>query len=489
MQVIRDEPVTESHRNHNSDTLSGLFDLLGRGGNGRRKRNSNETSNVEVVEEADSVVRLSTEELFRIAGARFIQSYSKSGDLGTNTFDISLSGVLSDEERENVELVEFLLTAAEKVGDGQFERAAKLLVACDLKSSAVGDPVQRLVHYFSVALRERIDRQTGKKTVQKQASVHEMMHQPRECLLEFYEKLPFGQVTNFAAIQAVVDSVANATRIHIVDFNIKNGEQWTIFMQALISRPEENPVEHLKITSIGTMYKDMLEETGQRLTEFAEAMAFPFSYKVIMVEDLMELKEDMLEIDFEEESVAVLSEHMFSTLISSVEKMDYVMKVIRKMKPCVMVMTEVEANNNSPLFVNRFVEALFFGGAFFDCLEVCMERDNPHRMFVESTIYGEAVKIVVANEGEERGVRNVKMDAWRAYFGRFGMVEADLSFSCVYQAELVAKKFPSWKSCTVEVVGKSLIVGWKGTPIHSVTAWNLTTNKSYNGRNFHPKFR
>ncbi|CAN1784462.1 DELLA protein GAI [Linum perenne] len=458
MQVIRNEPVTESHRNQNPDTLSGLFDLLGRGGNGRRKRNSNETSNVEVVEEADSVVRLSTEELFRIAGARFIQSYSKSGDLGTNPCDISFSGVLSDEERENVELVEFLLTAAEKVGDGQFERAAKLLVACDLKSSAV-------------------------------ASVHEMMHQPRECLLEFYEKLPFGQVTNFAAIQAVVDSVANATRIHIVDFNIKNGEQWTIFMQALISRPEENPVEHLKITSIGTMYKDMLEETGQRLTEFAEAMALPFSYKVIMVEDLMELKEDMLEIDFEEESVAVLSEHMFSTLISSVEKMDYVMKVIRKMKPCVMVMTEVEANNNSPLFVNRFVEALFFGGAFFDCLEVCMERDNPHRMFVESTIYGEAVKIVVANEGEERGVRNVKMDAWRAYFGRFGMVEADLSFSCVYQAELVAKKFPNWKSCTVEVVGKSLIVGWKGTPIHSVTAWNLTTNKSYNGRNFHPKFR
>ncbi|CAN1219500.1 DELLA protein GAI [Linum perenne] len=458
MQVIRNEPVTESHRNQNPDTLSGLFDLLGRGGNGRRKRNSNETSNVEVVEEADSVVRLSTEELFRIAGARFIQSYSKSGDLGTNPCDISFSGVLSDEERENVELVEFLLTAAEKVGDGQFERAAKLLVA-------------------------------WKKTVQKQASVHEMMHQPRECLLEFYEKLPFGQVTNFAAIQAVVDSVANATRIHIVDFNIKNGEQWTIFMQALISRPEENPVEHLKITSIGTMYKDMLEETGQRLTEFAEAMALPFSYKVIMVEDLMELKEDMLEIDFEEESVAVLSEHMFSTLISSVEKMDYVMKVIRKMKPCVMVMTEVEANNNSPLFVNRFVEALFFGGAFFDCLEVCMERDNPHRMFVESTIYGEAVKIVVANEGEERGVRNVKMDAWRAYFGRFGMVEADLSFSCVYQAELVAKKFPNWKSCTVEVVGKSLIVGWKGTPIHSVTAWNLTTNKSYNGRNFHPKFR
>ncbi|CAN1281524.1 DELLA protein GAI1 [Linum perenne] len=474
-QVIRDEPVTEIHRNPDPDNVSGLFDLLGCDRNGRRKWDSCETSNVEVVEEGDSVVRLSTEELFRIAGARFIQSYSKSGDLGTNNpFKISFSGVLSDEELRNVELAEFLLTAAEKVGDGQFERAANLLIECDLRSSEAGDPVQRLVHYFSAALRERIYRQTGKvEPVEKQAeSVHKIMNQPRECFLEFHEKVPFGQVTQFAAIQAVVDSVAKATRIHIVDFNIKKGEQWTIFMQALVSR-EENPVDILKITSIGTIDKDTLEETGQRLIDFAKAMALSFSYKIVMVEDLTELKENMFEIDYEEESVVVLSDYLFSTLISSVGKLDYVMKVILKMKPCVMVMTEVESNNNSPIFVNRFVDVLFYTSAFFDCLEACMERDNPHRMFVESTIFGEAIKMVVANEGEDRGIRSVKMDVWRAYFGRFGMEEADLSFSCVYQAELVAKKLPSWKFCTVEVVEKSLIVGWKGTPTHSVTAWNF----------------
>ncbi|CAN1806558.1 DELLA protein RGL2 [Linum perenne] len=324
------------------------------------------------------------------------------------------------------------------------------------------------------ALRERIYRQTGKvEPVEKQAeSVHKIMNQPRECFLEFHEKVPFGQVTQFAAIQAVVDSVAKATRIHIVDFNIKKGEQWTIFMQALVSR-EENPVDILKITSIGTIDKDTLEETGQRLIDFAKAMALSFSYKIVMVEDLTELKENMFEIDYEEESVVVLSDYLFSTLISSVGKLDYVMKVILKMKPCVMVMTEVESNNNSPIFVNRFVDVLFYTSAFFDCLEACMERDNPHRMFVESTIFGEAIKMVVANEGEDRGIRSVKMDVWRAYFGRFGMEEADLSFSCVYQAELVAKKLPSWKFCTVEVVEKSLIVGWKGTPTHSVTAWNF----------------
>ncbi|CAN0855448.1 DELLA protein GAI1 [Linum grandiflorum] len=243
-------------------------------------------------------------------------------------------------------------------------------------------------------------------------------------------------------------------------------------MHALAAR-EENLVDHLKITSIGILEKDMmLKQTGKRLVEFAETMTLSFSFKVIMVEDFTDLKEEMFEIN-SEETVAVLSEYLFSTLTPSVEKMDHVMKVVWKLNPCVMVMTEVETNTNSPVFVNRFIESLFFGSAWFDCLEVCMERDNPHRVFIESTILGEAIKMIVANEGEERGIRNVKMDVWRAYFRRFGMEEVDLSFACVYQTELVTKKFPWWSSCTVEVGGKSLMVGWKGTPIHSVTAWNF----------------
>ncbi|CAN1806557.1 DELLA protein RGL2 [Linum perenne] len=312
----------------------------------------------------------------------------------------------------------------------------------------------------------------GKRTVmQKPDKVQAMMMPPRDCFLEFYEKVPFGQVSEFAAIQAVVDSVASSRRIHIVDFNIKNGEQWTIFMQALVSR-EEIPVDHLKITAIGTVGKGMLEETGKRLIGFAEAMELSFSFKLIMVEDLMDLKEEMFEIDCDE-TVAVLSEYLLTTLISSAAKLDYVMKLIWKIKPCVMVVTEVESNHNSPVFVNRFIETLFFVSAYFDCLEACMDRESPHRMFVESTIFGEGTKIIVAKEGEERGIRNVKVDVWRAYFRRFGMEEAELSLSCVYQAELVAKKFKCWRSCTVELDDKSLIVGWKGTPIHSITAWNF----------------
>ncbi|CAN1195044.1 DELLA protein RGL2 [Linum perenne] len=471
-----DEPINGNHEisisNSNSDSASASFDLLRGDTNGSRKRSSSCTVYNPISSVIDSE-GLSIEELIRIAGARFIHFSSESGDSVSDSFDFDLSfSGLSDDELKNVELAEFLLMAAEKIGDEQYDRASSLLTECDLQSSASGDPVQRLVYYFSRALWERIDGQTGKRTVmQKPDKVQAMMMPPRDCFLEFYEKVPFGQVSEFAAIQAVVDSVASSRRIHIVDFNIKNGEQWTIFMQALVSR-EEIPVDHLKITAIGTVGKGMLEETGKRLIGFAEAMELSFSFKLIMVEDLMDLKEEMFEIDCDE-TVAVLSEYLLTTLISSAAKLDYVMKLIWKIKPCVMVVTEVESNHNSPVFVNRFIETLFFVSAYFDCLETCMDRESPHRMFIESTIFGEGTKIIVAKEGEERGIRNVKVDVWRAYFRRFGMEEAELSLSCVYQAELVAKKFKSWRSCTVELDDKSLIVGWKGTPIHSITAWNF----------------
>ncbi|CAI0467013.1 unnamed protein product [Linum tenue] len=139
-----------------------------------------------------------------------------------------------------------------------------------------------------------------------------------------------------------------------------------------------------------------------------------------------------------------------------------------------MVVTEVEGNQNSVAFVSRFVETLFFASAYFDCLEKCLGgQDEPLRGFAESTLMGEGSKIVLAIEGPERIIRNMKVDVWRTYFQRFGMAEAKLSSSSLYQAELVAKRLPSWSPCTVGMDGKSLIVGWKGMPIKSVTAWKF----------------
>lgn len=54
----------------------------------------------------------------------------------------------------------------------------------------------------------------------------------------------------------------------------------------------------------------------------------------------------------------------------------FTQRLIKSLNPCVMVVIDSEANTNTPIFMDRFNEALFLYGAFFDYFDVCMERDK-----------------------------------------------------------------------------------------------------------------
>ncbi|KAJ0033904.1 hypothetical protein Pint_24364 [Pistacia integerrima] len=423
--------------------------------------------------------KLSAEEIMRIAGERFIRSSSQAVEdvvsmLG-NPFNLSFSG-LSDEEIRDVELAEFLLASAEKVGDQQYERATRFLNQCDYLSSNKGNPVQRVVYYFSEALREKIDRETGRICIKELGKkqpfdVDLAMMSANPTTLACHEAIPFSQVLQFTGIQAIVENVAEAKRIHVIDLGIRNGVQWTVLMQSLASRCG-CPIELLKITAVGTAAKHLLEETGKNLESFAQSVNLPFSYNTVMVSDMLDLKEDLFEIN-PEEKVVVYALFTLRSMISVPNRLENIMRVVRNINPCMMVVTEVDANHNSPVFVNRFIEALFYFSAYFDCLDACMKRDDPHRMVTESMFFGDGIRDIVAAEGKERKTRHVKLDVWRAFFTRYGMEEIELSMVSLYQANLVVKKFPCESSCTIELNGKSLLVGWKGTPIHSLSVWKF----------------
>ena len=98
-----------------------------------------------------------------------------------------------------------------------------------------------------------------------------------------------------------------------------------------------------------------------------------------------------------------------------------------------------------------------------------MKQNCKNREIIESMYFGEGIRNMVAAEGEE----NVKFDVWRAFFVRYGMEEAELSMSSLYQAELILKTFASGSSCTLDMNGKCLLVGWKGTPMHSISVWKF----------------
>ncbi|KAF8020816.1 hypothetical protein BT93_G1289 [Corymbia citriodora subsp. variegata] len=406
---------------------------------------------------------LSTTEIMRIASAKYIQSSSGPGD------DLALPdyfSCLSEEKIRNVQLAEILLAAADKVGCQQFDEASGLLDQCDELCCSTGNPVERTVYYFSETLREKIDRETGKISIKglgkrMTLDVEEDSMRP---------SLPII-IQLFSSIQTIVENVAEAKKIHVVDFRIQSGIQWTVLMQALSAR-RECPLELLKITAIGTSSQQVIEDAGKRLETFAQTLDVPFSFKIIMLQDMLELKEDLFDLD-EEESIVIYAWFLLKTMIYRPERLDSAMKVIKKLNPCAMVVIEVESNHNSPAFTNRFAEVLFYYSAYFDCFEECMERDDENRTVLESVYFGQGIRTTLAAEGEERSIRNVRIDVWRAFFSRFGMVEVDLGTASLYQADLIAKKFPCGSSCSLDMNGKCLIIGWKGTPLFSLSAWRF----------------
>lgn len=68
----------------------------------------------------------------------------------------------------------------------------------------------------------------------------------------------------------------------------------------------------------------------------------PFSFKVVMVSDMRDLREDHSELD-SKETVAIVSEFFLTSLIAPPNRLDSLMIVIRNINPCVMVIIEVEA--------------------------------------------------------------------------------------------------------------------------------------------------
>ncbi|KAM0050858.1 putative transcription factor GRAS family [Helianthus debilis subsp. tardiflorus] len=423
--------------------------------------------------------KLSTDEVIRLGGERFIQSRSSTSmSISSHAYMDSFSG-LSDQQLKDVQLIEILLLSSEKLTQQQFEKSSTLLDWCDELSSSLGNPIQRVVYYFSKALRAKIDkeaRRMGLFTGPTMDHVFDMegtimSTTSTRSLISIYQKLPFYQAGRFSGVAALMDQLSRSKRVHVIDLSIRHGIQILILMQSLASQHGFR-IKHLRVTAVGTGFEEKIKQTGDRLKSFAESMYLSFSFSIVIVEDMLDFNKDLLKLD-PREALGVYSAYGLYSLIAQQDRLESLMKVIKSTKPRVMVVCEVAANLNSPNFVNRLIEALFHFGAVFDALEECMDREDENRGVTESMYLGEAIRSIVATEGAERAIRHVSIDVWRKFFARFGMREIGLGMSTLYQAKLVAGKFSCGSSCTFDMDGKSIVIGWKGTPIECLSAWKF----------------
>ncbi|CAN1250647.1 DELLA protein RGL1 [Linum perenne] len=398
---------------------------------------------------------------------------------------------------EEVELVQCLLNAAEEMSREKYEQSICSLDICDSLSSKAGNLTQRVVHYFSQALRKRVYHKSGvnvsslvEELVKLNIEIEEAVTSPSPIVGIMYEKIPFYQIGQLAAVQAIMDCVEKAKRIHIVDLRIRNGMQWAALMQALASSRKRCNLEILKITAIVTSTcENLINETGERLTKLAKSMNIPFAFRIVAVPNMLEIDQEQLDVDPPRESVVIYSEYALHGLLQKPMQLEAFMVVIRNIHPAIMVVIETEANLNSLNFAHRFVEVLFHYGAYFDCVDTCLNDDGKEKMVVESTILRNQVNDMLVKEKREM-TRNVTVDVWRRFFGRFWMVEGGLSTKAMDTVDVLVSRFKGERCCcTVDMNGRSLVVGWKGVSIFSLSTWKFLLAKPMKRGNKHKQMQ
>lgn len=280
-----------------------------------------------------------------------------------------------------------------------------------------------------------------------------------------------------------MENVASAKRVHFIDLSIRSGALCIGLLQGLATR-NKCPIELLKVTAVSTTSRSKMEETGKGLACFAEALNIPFLFNVVMVRDIKDISEDIFELNVGE--ALVVSSWLRLRHVTQTDCLESIIRVLKNLDPCIVVVTEYEVNHTSPIFTERFYEALSFYTAFFDCLEDCMDRCDQNMRVLEDACLGKEIRNVVAAEDEGRIFKDMKIEAWRTNFTKFGLVEAELSSSSLYQADLVAKQFAAGNSCTCYRNGTSRVVNLKGTPILSLSTWKLCEERKP-GKNFNVK--
>lgn len=377
-------------------------------------------------------------------------------------------------KKEVVDLRTLLINCAQAVAADDRTSMSLFLKHIRQNASPLGDGNQRVAHCLADALEARLagtGSQIYKGLISKRTSAADIL----KAYHLFLAACPFRKLSNFVSNKTIISASSDSMRIHIIDFGILYGFQWPTLIQRLSMRPGGPP--KIRITGIefpqpGFRPAERVEETGRRLTAYAEKFGVPFEYNAIakkwesvQVEELKIDRDEFLVVNCLYRSKNLLDE---SVTVDSPRKM--VLDLIRNINPDIFVHGIVNGSYNAPFFVTRFREALFHFSALFDMLETLVSRENQERMLIEKEIFGREALNVIACEGWERVERPQTYKQWQVRDMRAGFVQVPFDPEIVQKASNRVR-LSYHKDFLIDEDSRWLLQGWKGRIIFGLSCW------------------
>ncbi|CAG7861225.1 unnamed protein product [Brassica rapa] len=343
----------------------------------------------------------------------------------------------------------------------------------ELASPRGTTPMTRLIAYYTEALALRVARMWPH--IFHITPPRDFEDESANALRFLNQVTPIPKFIHYTANSMLLRAFQGKERVHIIDFDIKQGLQWPSFFQSLASRP--NPPRHVRITGVGES-KHELNETGDRLHGFAEAMHLQFEFHPV-VDRLEDVRLWMLHVK-EGEAVAVnCVSQMHKTLYdgTGAAVRDFA-GLVRSTNPVAVVIAEQEAEHNSTQLETRVFNSLKYYSAVFDVMHKRLGADSLMRVKIEEVLFGREIRNIVACEGSHRQERHVGFGEWRRMMEQLGFRSLGVSEREVLQSKMLLRMYGNGDEELFNVErsdedGGGVTLRWLDQPLYTVSAWSV----------------
>ncbi|XP_049931795.1 scarecrow-like protein 28 [Nymphaea colorata] len=367
---------------------------------------------------------------------------------------------------QGLELVNLLVSCTQSISSKNFALVNHYLSKLGDLASPKGTPIHRVAACFTEAMALRAANlwpHIFRISIQD-------LEQGDEDLLVAFRLLnnisPIPKFLQFTANEMILRAFEDKDRIHIIDFDIKQGLQWPTLFQSLVSRPK--PPTRVRITGIGES-KQELQDTGNMLAGLAGALNLQFEFHAV-VDKLEDVRLWMLHVK-ENESVAVnCMMQMHRLLIDSDGSiLRNFLGLIQSVRPTILVIAEQESSHNLS-WEARFCNSLAYYSAIFDSIDASLPQDSLDRAKIEQ-MFAREIRNIIAYEGAERTERHECFETWKRVLEVGGFRCSDVSDREVIQGKMLLKMFLCENYKVVKQGEGGLTLCWAEQPLFTVSAW------------------
>ncbi|WCJ43444.1 GRAS family transcription factor [Euphorbia peplus] len=366
-----------------------------------------------------------------------------------------------------------LFDCANAIAQANLEVAEGLINELRQMVSIQGEPLQRIAAYMVEGLAARMA--SSGKYLYRSLKCKEPPSSDRLAAMQIlFEICPCFKFGFMAANGAMIEAFKGEKRVHLIDFDINQGNQYITLIQALANLPGKLP--YLRLTGVDDPEsvqrpRDGLHVIGQRLEKLAEMLKVPFEFHAVASKTSL-VNPSMLGCKPGEALVvnfAFQLHHMPDESVSIVNERDQLLRMIKSLNPKLVTVVEQDVNTNTAPFLARFVEAYNYYSAVFESLDATLPRESQDRMNVERQCLARDIVNIVACEGEARIERYEVAGKWRARMMMAGFTSCSMGPNVLDMIRKAIKQYCDRYKLKEDM--DALLFGWEDKNLIVASAW------------------